>query len=102
MKKAPTKPVYVSQSVRHMRWRGCPGCGAQLDGSTGVAFDRPDEVPTPSAGDVSVCAYCGVFLEYQKDLTVALLPPETFATLPKDQRRLLTEMSLIAKRGPIS
>lgn len=94
------KSVYVSESVRLMRWKGCPECGAQLDGAMGLAFDRREQVMTPSAGDVSVCFHCGSLLEYQRDLTVARLPPETFATLPKDRRRLLTEMSLMAKRGP--
>jgi len=42
----------------------CPKCGAKLDASG--SFETAER---PTAGDVSLCAYCGVVLIFADDLT---------------------------------
>jgi hypothetical protein len=60
----------------------CPKCQATLDAAT--AADCSDAVP--SAGDYSVCAYCGVYLQYVEcdgALRLGWITPAEFAQLPQ-------------------
>jgi hypothetical protein len=41
----------------------CPWCGKKLDAATGAGHD---ESVTP--GDISICAYCGEVMLFERDL----------------------------------
>lgn len=65
----------------------CPSCYAVLDTATGVG---PTPADKPSAGDLSVCLYCGAMLEFEAGcLGHALLSQAAFEALPADVRDLL-------------
>jgi hypothetical protein len=95
--------AYVSASVKIELGRPtCPNCGTLVRGAAGVTLHQaPKELPTPKGGDVSVCAHCGEILEYRRDLMVARIAPATFDSLPAHQRRLLSEMSMMARQHPM-
>lgn len=42
--------------------------------------------------DISVCIYCGSVNQYNEDLSLRIMDPQTFADLPKEQRVLLSKM----------
>jgi hypothetical protein len=44
--------------------RLCPTCGAVLDRATSATGEQA----TPSAGDITLCLYCGHLLEFGPDL----------------------------------
>lgn len=59
----------------------CPGCAHPFNDATHVAGDAK-----PSPGDLSMCWYCGAFLEFNPDLTTRLLTLEDIGSLPDDVR----------------
>lgn len=67
----------------------CPACLTKLSAATGL---RPTGGPRP--GDVSVCVYCGIYLEFNSDLTVSTMTDEQFAALPQDSQHQLTNARL--------
>ncbi len=59
----------------------CPACRSTLDGATGVGHDEK-----PTAGDVTVCAYCFVVLEFTESLQLRELSTDELQQLPADVR----------------
>ena len=49
----------------------CPSCRKLLDGFTAVDHDKK-----PKAGDVTICAYCNVVLQFNDDMSMKLASPE--------------------------
>jgi len=55
--------------------RGCPGCGALLDGDTNIDIQRGDSleamlkkpVEGPKPGDWGLCAECGVVIVFMEN-----------------------------------
>jgi hypothetical protein len=62
----------------------CPACQTKLDGATAAGHKA-----TPTGGDLSVCAYCALVLEFNNDLTVRAAPPALLDELPPRQRQQL-------------
>lgn len=59
----------------------CPACQNTIDAASG------HNGKTPKAGDLSICGYCGAALQFNPDLTLALISDEAWAALePKDQQ----------------
>ncbi len=64
----------ASLTVNRMTTHPCPGCGAHLEGATGVkigseAGEMPP-APVPKEGDITICCYCGALLKYGPSLSV--------------------------------
>lgn len=55
----------------------CPKCKAKLTGAS-----DPDGQAEPSAGSLSVCAYCGALLIFNHDLTMREATRDDLADLP--------------------
>jgi hypothetical protein len=60
----------------------CPTCNEVLDAAT--RSDGGDAMP--SAGDYSVCFYCGSFLTFLPDMQLRLLSVEEVAALDDETR----------------
>lgn len=74
----------------------CPECGESLDGVTPATDD--DRPPEP--GDLSVCAYCGVMLQFDADLKSQPLTAEEFVELPVEVREQLKGAVRVIKELP--
>jgi hypothetical protein len=72
--------------VRTNREARCPACLKTLNGAT-----DPLGGATPCAGDLSVCCYCSVMLQFNTDLTLRLLRADEFEALPADVPQQLAE-----------
>lgn len=48
----------------------CPSCGALLEEAAGLEVDRP-----PRPGDLTICAYCLVVLQFSATRHLVALPP---------------------------
>src|SRR4030095_4459654 len=85
----PKRKAYIS-STRD-RPRQCPVCLGRLDAVTNIKMDtKPTKPVLPSAGDVTVCAYCKSVLQFTRhNLRVA--DPEAWNQLDDDQRAILSE-----------
>lgn len=67
----------------------CPTCKSKLDAVTGMELDGKTNRRHPLPGDVSVCAKCGEYLEFDAELiprkasaaVLAELAPETLAIM---------------------
>lgn len=70
----------------------CPACDHFIDAATD-AFGEAK----PSAGDLSVCMYCGAYLTFNADLTVAELSTDAFVELPLENRIQLKNISAAIK-----
>ena len=70
----------------------CPGCGRKLDAATEMG-----ERGAPSAGDVSVCAYCGMLLVFTDAVTVREMRPAEFDTLSQTNKDALRRISVGAQ-----
>lgn len=57
----------------------CPECGNHLDAVTAVSEDA-----SPKPGDLSICAYCGCMLQFDKDLLVEPISEEALKEAPKE------------------
>lgn len=70
----------------------CPGCERLIDAATGVTTDN-----APKENDLSMCFYCGTYLEF-KLIDDSLIPMsfshENLLKLPKDVREQLIDMKL--------
>lgn len=64
----------------------CPACMKQLDGATDLLGSR-----RPQPGDLSICAYCLVWLRFNDDLTLCLLTPRDIESLDDDTKQLLSQ-----------
>lgn len=64
------------EQVRTNREARCPACKSKLDGATGTEAGA-----TPKPGDLSVCCYCTVVLEFNTDLTVRQAPQSVLDSL---------------------
>lgn len=62
----------------------CPTCGRKLDGVTSI--NRPNEPVAPTAGDVTVCAYCGAVLRFTAALGFETVSDDEVATFDPDTR----------------
>jgi hypothetical protein len=62
----------------------CPACGARLEVATGTDRPRP--------GDVTLCAYCWVYLSFTATLGVRPLADGEWLALPEPRRQLLTRV----------
>lgn len=73
----------------------CPDCRAVLDGFT---YAGPEGV-TPTAGDLTWCAYCHALLMFQPDGSLALtnVAAELPKLPPEDRESLLRSQMLIAR-----
>lgn len=58
----------------------CPTCAADLSGATSTEGDN-----TPSAGDLSVCAYCAALLVFRADLTLREIDLDELAALDDEE-----------------
>jgi len=71
----------------------CPGCGALLD----AASNLQDIELAPKPNDISICIYCGIFLQYDNNRGLELiddemkLPDEVLHQL-RNIRRTITAM----------
>lgn len=75
----------------------CHHCGYKMDACTGI-----EPGTRPSAGDLTVCASCGAFFEFNDALELVPLSDETFLELPDDTRLQLTRARIvITERGAI-
>ncbi len=64
----------ASLNTIRLRTQLCPGCGAHLEGGTGVdigseAGETPPP-PVPSEGCIMICIYCGMIGVYGSDLSL--------------------------------
>jgi hypothetical protein len=62
----------------------CPGCRKVIDAVTGTGRAKP--------GDVTMCAYCLVFLIFTDLMEQRLLTNREWLALPSDQRALLARV----------
>lgn len=60
----------------------CPNCHKILDAASTPG--TPDLQATP--GDLSVCAYCGSFHEFDSDMKIVLFPDEKLFDIPDGLR----------------
>jgi hypothetical protein len=65
----------------------CPRCGEPLDAAINV-----HDTSKPKEGDLSVCYYCGAFLQFDAFLQVQLLSPAEAANLLPDVLRDLVRI----------
>lgn len=73
----------------------CPHCGELISGWGSAEGEHP------SAGDVSICAYCGVLAVYKAGLTLRLPTKEEAAELltdPDIQKGVLDAVLAIQRR----
>lgn len=64
----------------------CPDCDYGPMDCASNLFGRNAQ---PKPGDVSICANCGAFLEFDDELQLRTLPLAKLRALPKDQRALM-------------
>lgn len=79
------RAVKVMNTVRTEEVR-CPNCRHLLSAHTATSGER-----YPRVGDISLCAYCAVFLEFAsiEPLRLDLLSSEKYEALSEDERREL-------------
>ena len=74
----------------------CPQCGKKID----AAISASGEHVMPESGDVTICVYCGVLLEYTDQLLVSILPSETLEDMDEeDLEQLLRIQQVIELRN---
>jgi hypothetical protein len=71
------------------RW-SCPRCQMKLDGY--VSFDNPDA--QPAEGDLTVCSYCRVGLQFT-ERGFKFLEPKAFEKLSEDEKNGLLKMGFV-------
>lgn len=86
--------IFTSETAR----RNCPVCHHHLDAATGVSTDSTDPQPTPAAGSVTCCAYCGTILVYL-DTGFRLATDADLVDLDPTLRELLHEFAAQHQRG---
>lgn len=72
----------------------CPKCGKLFDRASSVFEDA-----SPLPHDLSVCIWCGTFLEFKDDLTLQILPDEVYKSLPKEEKIQLLRVSIAIKEA---
>ncbi|MES2134475.1 MAG: hypothetical protein V4506_19165, partial [Bacteroidota bacterium] len=73
----------------------CPTCKHLLDAVTPTKGTE-----LPNSGDVSICWYCGEFLQYSEDMALKILPDNVFEDLSAKQKRILldTRMYIVLQK----
>lgn len=59
----------------------CTSCGRDIDAATAAGGEI-----TPEPGDITVCAYCGAAMVFGKDLRVAPISRQLWATLGAEEK----------------
>lgn len=62
----------------------CPKCGKRIDSATGVGHNK-----RPRPGDLSVCLYCGAYLQFDQLLAVELATDDVLAEADAETREWL-------------
>lgn len=70
----------------------CPRCENILDAAAS-ATGKLDYTPKPM--DLSICAYCGLFLQFSDDMALVELPQVVFESLPEDTQQELIRGKII-------
>lgn len=74
----------------------CPVCCANLDAVIGVGTNGDAPATAVHPGDVSVCIYCGNWLEFGPTMDLQLMSEKIIATLPEKIFQLLLKLSRAA------
>lgn len=78
----------------------CPQCGKICNAATPA--NGPGGLAvigvTPSAGDVSICIYCGAFLQYGPELDLLLLSQDEYDALPERMQRSLARLGRVVAK----
>jgi hypothetical protein len=69
--------------------RSCPSCNRLIGAQTPVIGG---ESASPNEGDISICAYCGDFLIFNKDLSLRQMGLEEEMALKDDCRSQLMKI----------
>lgn len=74
----------------------CPHCEEPLDGATSIEVTNIEVSSMPEQGDISLCAYCGEILEFDKNMQLILVKATTWAEMDLEaQTELLSIQSVI-------
>lgn len=69
----------------------CPNCDSLIDGVRELSSGEQDGTPSP--GDVSICAYCGEVLEFDKNLKSIKVTDQALSQLSSDDRAAVKQAS---------
>jgi hypothetical protein len=72
----------------------CPSCKRELTTHAGL-----DDSAPPKAGDLSVCAYCQVIVQFTREGTFRQVTADEINDLPVDLRRQLIAAQALCKRA---
>lgn len=72
----------------------CPTCDKSLDAATKINALTDEVVHEPSAGDATICAYCGEIMEFGEDMELVILDPDTIRC-PEGRFMLLKAQKVI-------
>lgn len=76
----------LKKDIHHTGTDNCPYCGHNLYAATIPTEDSTPPIP----GDFSVCAQCGGFLRFDRNLKLGKLPLDEFDSLdPKEKAAIL-------------
>lgn len=93
--------IHLGKIKRRLAGLKCPACGADATGGTSIDLAFPKDMPKP--GDYAMCAYCGLWLRYESDVSATSgfrlrpLSAAEFAELRRDPR--MSRIMDIAAQG---
>lgn len=76
----------------------CPVCGKSMNAATPVAGEDGCDRVQPRPDDLTICAYCTAFLQFDAQMGLVLLNYEQIAELPADIRGALVRSRKILIR----
>lgn len=89
----PVEPILGMPTWATPATKECPSCKHKLDAAMNF-----HGLGIPKTGDVSVCYYCGIMLEFTDNTGgVKILPPEAWESLSGDIQEALLRASSIAE-----
>jgi hypothetical protein len=71
------KQIVVKQTTRLLEAK-CQGCGRKLNAASS------EEMNLPKPGDVTICLYCGAFLEFDSEMIPRSMLPESLKSWQMD------------------
>lgn len=72
----------------------CPKCGKANDRATGEANPKP--------GDLSVCAYCLQYLQFNQALEIEVLTEQSFLKLDNDTQQQMQRIAKMLTTSPLT